>query len=456
MPNVVLISIDTLRADHLGSYGAAGDPTPHLDRLAREGVLFEQAITASPWTLPAIASLMTAAYPRRHGAGMIVNRRDPLGRSALPGGSWTLAEALQARGYATHAIVTNPYLSLRYGLGAGFDDYYNVTIESEAFLAFRRTTLVRLAVWLWPSLALGDRGEVVTARARRWLAAARGAQPFFLWLHYVDPHPPYNRAGTTRHKSFRGDALFGAGGRELDLTLTSPDVARLRSGEIRLGAGEKEAVRDLYRAEVRSVDAAVGGVLAQLDALGLSERTLVIAVADHGEEFWEHGGVEHGHTVYEEIVRIPLLMRWPGQLPAGARIDHVARIIDVAPTMLELLSLPPPASADGVSLVGLWQGRESPPREALIENLLFADERVGLRTRDHKYVRWEIGKEEAYDLRRDPAELRDLAAVDGVLLPLRHAFASTDAAAPMAGEPPTAPRLDAAAVEAMRALGYTH
>jgi arylsulfatase A-like enzyme len=439
-PPVVLRSIETLRADHLGSYGAADNPTPHLDRLAREGVVFEEAITSSPWTLPAVASLLTGAYPRHHGAGAIDNRRDPLGRTALPSGVWTLADALRQRGYRTHAIVTNPYLALRYGLGHGFNGYENVTIESEAFLAFRDTAAVRIASALWPGL-------VVVPPNR----------PFFLWLHYVDPHPPYSRPGATTHKSFRGDSLLGTSGvAGLDFTLTSPDVARLRSGELRLGPDEKDAVRALYRAEVRAVDAAVGVVLDTLDALQLSERTLVICVADHGEEFWEHGGVEHGHTVYEEVVHIPLLLRWPTHLPAGQRVRALVRIVDVAPTVAELLTLPRPPHFDGASLVPLLDGHEALPREALVENLLFADERVGLRTHTHKYVHWDIGKEEVYDLVDDPGEQRDLAGVDTVLLPLRQRFARVDDAVPVASTTGTAPVLDATAIEALRALGYAH
>jgi arylsulfatase A-like enzyme len=450
-PNVVLISIDTLRADHVGGDGRLAGLTPQLDRLAAGGVSFRQAITSAPWTLPAIASLLTARHPSHHGAGAITNRRDPLGRSALPPGSWTLATALRAQGYRTQAIVTNPYLALRYGLGDGFDGYENLTIESEIFLAGSATTAIRLLGWLWPDLVIGDRGETVSARTVRWLAQA-GPDRFFLWLHYVDPHPPYSRAGVTRHKSFRGDSLFAIGGSDAeDFRLTSPDVSRLRSGEIRLDGDQKERVRELYRAEVASVDAAVGQVLEILDRPALRDRTLVVCVADHGEEFWEHGGVEHGHTVYEELVRVPLMMRWPGHLPEARRVDSVVRMIDVVPTVLDLLGLAPPPAADGSSALAAVRGEEAEPRVALIENLLFAEERTGIRTADRKYVRWETGKEEAYDLAADPRELRDLAGVETTLAPLRalHADLASNLARPTVA--PTAPPTNAAG---LRALGY--
>jgi arylsulfatase A-like enzyme len=457
--NVLLVSIDTLRADHLGSYGSPDGLTPHLDRLAREGVTFRQAITSAPWTLPAVGSLLTGLSPRHHGAGAVTNRRDPLGRSPLAGGSWTLAGALRARGYRTQAIVTNPYLALRYGLGQGFDGYENLTIESEFFLAGREVTALRLLAWLRPDLVVGDRGETVSARATAWLGRAAGGGPFFLWLHYIDPHPPYSRAGVARHKSFRSDTLLGArdaASGDGPFTLTSPDVARLRAGELRLSAGQKAQVRSLYRAEVASVDAAVGQVLAALDRLGLAGGTLVVCVSDHGEEFWEHGGVEHGHTVYEELVRVPLLMRLPGTLPAGAVVDAPARMTDIAPTAVDLLGLAPPLISDGASLLPLVRGEEVSPRPALIESMLFAEERVGVRTPERKYVRWDSGKEEAYDLAADPGELRDLAALPAVMSPLRELYASL--AHGLGEQPVAAPGgpSPASGAAALRALGYLH
>lgn len=452
-PNVVLISVDTLRADHLGSYGSPHGLTPQLDRFATDGVLFENAITSSPWTLPAMASVLTGLSPSRHAAGAIANRRDPLGRAPLRAGSWTLTSALRERGYATQAIVTNPYLALHYGLGEGFQGYENITIESEIFLGARDTTAGRLVKWLWPEVAVGDRGATVSDRAIRWLEQFGRDRPFFLWVHYVDPHPPYSRAGVTHHKSFRGDSLLGAiRGDAVDLSLTSPDVARLRSGELRMSAAQKEAVRRLYQAEVASVDSAVGRVLEGLDRLGLGRRTIVVLVADHGEEFWEHGGVEHGHTVYDELIRIPLIMRWPGHLPAGRRVRSQVGIADVAPTVLAILGIPPPSNLNGWSLLPLIDGTSSESRIAVVENLLFAEERIGVRTLEHKYVRWENGKEEAYSLYDDPRELRDLGGVPTVIGPLRDLYTANVKPEEASG-PIALPTADPATLKSLKALG---
>ena len=454
-PNLVLISIDTLRADHLSAYGGPRGLTPNLDRLAEAGVTFRDTITSAPWTLPAVASLMTGLHPRHHRAGVVTNRRDPLGRAALASGSWTLAGALRARGYRTQAIVTNPYLALRYGLGDGFGGYENLTIESEFFLATREVTAVRLLTWLVPDLVIGDRGDTVSARATAWLERAARDRPFFLWLHYVDPHAPYSRPGASRHKSFRGDSLLTAeSSTDTPLTLSSPDIARLRSGELRLDDREKEAVRALYRGEVAYVDAAVGRVLGALDRLGLGERTLVVCLSDHGEEFWEHGGVEHGHTVYEEVVRIPLLMRWPVALPSGAAVESVARIVDVSPTILDLLGIPAPAHVDGVTLLPLLRGAIEAPRIALVENMLFSEERIGVRTADRKYVRWDSGKEEAYDLVTDPGESRDLAGLATAVQPLRELLATFERTIGRRALIARTPPPDGDSRGMLRALGY--
>jgi arylsulfatase A-like enzyme len=371
----------------------------------------------------------------------------------LPPSVWTLAGALSASGYRTGAVVTNPYLALQYGLGAGFDDYSNLTIESEASLSFQRTAAMAVLRLLRPQLDLGDRGAAVSARAVSWIERAPrdSRRPFFLWVHYVDPHSPYSAPEATDHKSFRGDSLLGGGrgllGAEGPI---SPDVARLRSGELRLSEGEKDEVRALYRAEVAGVDAAVGDLLDGVERLGLEADTLVVVVSDHGEEFWEHGGVEHGHTVYEEVVRVPVLFRWPRGLPAGGRVESVTSLLDVAPTIADLIGAAIPAAVDGRSLTPLLRGDPLPERPAVIENMLFAEERIGVRTATHKLVRWADGREELYDLRSDPGErgaAAELALVSGLgeLAEVPTFFLATG------GDPA---RDDPAAAHALRALGY--
>jgi arylsulfatase A-like enzyme len=214
-------------------------------------------------------------------------------------------------------------------------------------------------------------------------------------------------------------------------------------------------MRQLYEAEVAEVDAAAGGVLEALDSMGLAASTLVVFFSDHGEEFWEHGGVEHGRTVYDEVVRVPLVMRLPGRIEAGGTAHSLVRLTDVAPTVLGLLGWPVPADLDGVDVLpaaGTAAAEEE--RVALIEFMHFAEERVGLRTASRKYVRWEIGKEEVYDLIRDPGELVDLAGVEAEVAPLRAAYARLDGSRKPPPSGQTMPPASGAAREALRALGY--
>jgi arylsulfatase A-like enzyme len=396
--NLVLITIDTLRADHL--------TTAHMPRasaLAALGTRFSAAFASSSWTLPAMASLMTGRPASRHGAGIAVGV-DPLARTPLPPGVPTLATVLERAGFITRAVVTNPYLGLGYGLGAGFASFENVTMESEAVLTLQPTVSFWVASRVVPSLAIRDRGDAVTRRAARFLATPPPGR-FFLWLHYVDPHAPYD--GATR--SFRDDLLAGRG------TGSLPRMAQLRAGELRPDAAGRARIRAAYARAVRAADHEVGAVLALLERHDLASRTLVVLTADHGEELWDHGGVEHGHTLYDEVVRVPLVLRCPGCGPVGAVVEAPVGISALAATVLDLLGVAPgdrseahlrPAAGFRATL------RDEPfvPAPVVSENLLFAEDRVALRTARHTYIAWPNGKEELYDRSRDPDERRDLAA----------------------------------------------
>jgi arylsulfatase A-like enzyme len=317
-PNVMLVSIDTLRARNVGAYGYARDTTPFLDEWAAEGALFENAITTSVTTGPSHMSLFTGLYPVNHGM------RTGLG-SKLPG-NVTAAAAFGAAGYHTAAFTENGYIIRERGFGEGFAEYTENPGEKR-----RAPGQVRLTF----------------GQARRWLEL-RARRPFFLFVHTYQVHAPFRPPDEYA-------ALF-----EADGAPGPSDEAWARR------------MRDAYDREIRFVDDQLRTLVAALGEA--AERTLVAVVSDHGEEFAEHGLYQHGGAVYEETLRVPMIFRGPG-VPAGRHAAPVS-LVDVTPTLLELAALPVPAQLDGMSLAPLLRGEAAPPARTL-----FAEARATRRWR---------------------------------------------------------------------------
>lgn len=356
-PNVLLVTLDTTRADHLGAYGYAAARTPTLDRLAKDGVLFERAVAAAPTTLPAHVSLMTGRNPMAHG---VRNNGVPL-ENDVP----TLAAAFRAAGYRTGAFVSAFVLDERFGLARGFDTY-----DDDLDLPAGRA-----------SDALERRGDRTAAAASAWLTStgpgpapgqsAGAPAPFFLWVHLYDPHDPYEPAGSC-----------GSGA-------ASP-----------------------YDGEIACTDATVGTLLAALDQRGQTANTIVAVIGDHGESLGEHGEATHGMFVYEGAMRVPALLAWPGHLPAGARVPPLVRAIDLASTLLDLTGRPPLAGAGGVSLAPLVRGAGEAPATAYGETYfpqLFMNWAPLRSLREGQWKFIEAPTLELYDLAADPGETVNLA-----------------------------------------------
>jgi choline-sulfatase len=408
-PSVLLITIDTLRADHVSAYGYAVRTTPRLDRLASEGVLFEQAYAGTTVTGPSHATLLTGRPARAHGVVRNGYR--------LPPGEETLAGILKARGWATAAVVSAYPLNRRFGLATGFDAYDDTFLAAESSEPRSR----------WEGRALDEpydrRADATTRRAAAWLAQRVAGAPFFLWVHYFDPHTPYDAPAAWR--------LPGA------------------------GAGVHEA----YDAEIRFADDQVGKLLDVLEARGDARDTLVVVTADHGEGLGDHGELHHGPVVYEEAVRVPLMMRFPNRLPAGARRSDLVESLDVAPTVLELLGQPARRGFLGQSLVSAAHGKASDARRFVIVQSEYdegADETVfGIRQGHTKYIETRTGgatrRRELYDLGSDAAERKDLSvAVRERAEPLAAALSAWRRAI----GPARVSKIDPADVEQLRALGY--
>ncbi len=390
--SVLLVTLDTTRADRLGCYGYTRGRTPRLDRLASEGVVFENAFADAPITLPSHASLLTALYPFEHGVRNNGNFR-------LAEKFPTLATVLRERGYRTAAFVSSFVLDRRYGLARGFetyDDRMDVAPEAAALEAERRGDETALAFGRW----LEDRPP--------------DGAPFFAWLHLYDPHEPYR-----------------------------PPPSR-------------EPLADPYDGEIAFADAAVGQALDALSSAGLLDRTLVAVVADHGESLGDHGEETHSMFVYDSTIRVPLILRGPGLLPAGAKVGTPVRTIDLAPTLLDLLEAPPLTAPHARSLRAAIAGRsEAPPPAVYAETYvpyLYMNGAPLRAVRDERYKLIDAPRPELYDLARDPGETRDLYHDEPtVAAALRAELARLTGG--VAGAMSTGP-LDSAAAEKLRALGY--
>ena len=431
--HVLLVSIDSLRADHLGAYGYERPTSPHIDALAREGTLVEQAVSSTSWTLPAHAALFTGLVDDLHKV------TDP-SRSLAPEVP-TLAARLAEAGFATGAVVSGPFLLPRFGLGRGFRDYLNCM----SFLDDRFET--RGAVDLHRASHADRTGPCVVRRAGEWLRAHREG-PAFLFLHFWDVHYDYAPpAGWVA----RFDPDY-AGGLDASGFARNPAIA---AG---MDPRDLEHVVALYDAGIADTDARVGEVLALLDELRLAERTLVIVTSDHGDAFFEHGEKGHQKDLHAEVLRIPLVLRGPG-VPRGLRLAGPAHITDVAPTVLELLGLGAagaPGVGEGWSLVPAFADPELLARREVYALLRASGEHAAsLEGRSHKVMVDRVaGAVRAYDVRADPSETTPLARPNEHLLRLQARVGALRERAEAFPEPGRVAAPDAATAERLRELGY--
>ncbi len=415
--HLVVVSIDTLRPDMLGAYGYDRPSSPNLDEFAASGVLFENAATVAPWTLPSHASLITGLYPRHHGAKRHVE--------ALAEEVETLAERLRDAGFQTSAVVNSKFLDPRYGFQRGFDDF--------AFLEPTHDP---------------ETSSRVVDRSLDWLEN-RGDGRFFLLVHDLYVHSSY-RALPRYH-----DLLVRP--YEGPINGSTAQLRRVRRGEMSLGPDDLRHLIDLYVAGIRQLDDEFGRLIQGLKDLGVYQDTLVVVVSDHGEEFLEHGGVLHGRTQYEEMLRIPMIMRGPG-LPAGLRVSSLVSLLDVFPTSLSLLGLPLGDELDGVDLGPSLRGAEQLPAERLLfgeadHNGSEDDITRSVRQGRYKLHYNRIDKSmQLYDLESDPGENRDLRrALPEVAERLMRALRSFTA---KSVQGPAIAELSSTEREQLRELGY--
>lgn len=409
--NLVVFSLDTLRADRLGCYGYGKPTSPIVDELAARGTVFTQASSQAPETLASHMSIMTGRMPSAHA---VFGDLD-----ALADNYDTIAKSLLAKGYHTAAYTEGGYIDGHFGFHAGFQRYHNGSGPT-------------------PESPGGD-VERTFARGREWLDRF-GKEAFFLFLHTYEIHVPYAPPA-----EFRKFGPIGYDGPFLDQTIDHhKHIIPINTGELKTDEVDKQYIEGLYDGEIAYTDREVGRVLAHLKELGVADRTVVVILSDHGEEFDEHGvfGM-HGHSLHEEMVHVPLILAGPG-IANGRRIDDAVGLYDLYPTLADLFGFDAPSDLEGRSLASLLNASASPPSDRELRTIVSEDgtvyPRISLREGSWRYVKtfgveswWvdqllalgspeivqaflDVTETELYDLSKDPGARKNLSTVDDARL----------------------------------------
>ena len=430
--DVLVILVDALRADHLGAAGYGRDTSPAIDALSRDSILFEQAIAQSTFTKSSIASLFTGRNPYQHGLYWGSHQESPgaITSDLLSLDETTLAESFRQRDFLTVGWVQNSHLLDFMGFGQGFVRYRH------------------------------QQGSVerISEHYLRFLKSGAQRHPYFAYLHYIDLHDPYLPEAPY-------DALFTEPTdvyADIDLANWGTYLEAVRQGEIVPTDEQVSQFRAYYDGLIRKVDDYLAKLVAELKAQGLYDRTLIVLTSDHGDGFMEHGFISHSTTPYDELSRVPLLIKLPDQAEAGRVVNEQVRLIDLMPTLLEELGARPPRGIAGCALQGLWQKtpegedpRPLPCRDALTEIAETGGyPTISVRTRDAKVIHFENRDDEYYALSQDPGERTNLGdPTDPEGQRLRQLALAVVSQRPDATE---TIELDEAQIRELKALGYIH
>jgi arylsulfatase len=451
-PNVLLISIDTLRADHIGAYGYPQATSPAIDALAKRGVRFADTTVAWPKTWPSLAAMMTGKYPITN--GILLRPRRP-----LPEENVTLAEALHGAGYVTGAVVANVNVGRDFGFAQGFDQFTESWAEEALRLTGKATFRNGPGV-----VKRFTNGAKVTDQGIAMLdALGQGKEkPFFLWLHYIDPHGPY-----LPPPAYAG--LFNGTHPSVPVALADLPPYQLQidpaTGQVSTDLGFYETQ---YDREVRVADDQVARMLAALEQRGLTDDTLVIVTADHGESMGEnHYYLEHGNVPYQTVAAVPMIFVLDGRIPRGEVVEQPVGLIDLYATVLALTGTRPPAGMQSTSLVPLITGQSAAaPAHVFMESGKYEPFQLTVRKGPWKLVllraaedrEW-LGRNEVelYDLKHDPTEQHDVRADHPeVVAELQAALEAWQRETPRfrGGSTTDLKQLDKSKQEMLRALGY--
>ena len=438
-PNVILIVVDTLRADHLSTYGYTKSQTPTIDALAADGTRFAHAYSQASWTRPSFGTIFTSLYPSSHRA---IHKSD-----ALPDAVVTLAEVMQGAGYATVGFANNINVAPLFGFQQGFDQY--VFLEPEFFfgateaaaqltvyntLRLVRERFISQKKWVENYYQPAD---VVAQHGLDWLAARDPKRPFFMFLHFMEPHDPYFV------HPYNGEAYARVANPNPD-----PSLA--------------DKYRDAYDGAIRFLDAELAKLFAELRAKGIYDDALILLTADHGEEFHEHGGWWHGTTLYDEQIAVPLIVKAPKGGPAGVVNDAMVSSLDVAPTLIAGAGIAVPQAMAGKPL-GLAAGAPAPRDHAFAESELEGNSLQAYRSGGMKVIHANAGnprglpEHQLFDVANDPGEQKDLIATQTEAAnKLTADMTAVQNHAESVAVESTGTSIDAASEERLRALGYVH
>jgi arylsulfatase A-like enzyme len=396
-PDIILISIDSLRPDHLGCYGHDRDTSPTIDRMAREGVLFRNAVSTTSWTLPAHAAMLSGLYDSVHGA--YDNGRRLCDETVL------LPEMLKAAGYQTVGFFGGPYLHPAFGFAQGFDHYFNCMTP----LSGDNTDAAIIADASQTDSASHD--DITGPRTRdafvKWLDEA-GSKPIFAFIHLWDVH--YDFIPPQKYVD-----MFDPG---YDGPVTGRGFMSDTSIHAQMPKRDLDHLLARYDGEIRFTDDMIAEILAALERKGRLENAIVIITADHGEEFFEHGRKGHHRTLYDEVVKVPLVIRWAGKFKAGVQVNDQVRLVDIMPTVLAAARVPLTHPISGRDITPLLTGEgELPSEDALIELLIDRNDLRGVRSNARKLMgipsrnAWEH-----YNLVTDPGEQSPAGAMTPAII----------------------------------------
>ena len=395
-PNVVLISIDTLRPDHLGCYGYRRNTSPEIDAIAADGALFEQHISSAPWTLPAHTAMFTSVPDSVHGVTSPIGKR-------LAEEFVTLPESFQTAGYSTAGFFAGPYLHPAFGLGQGFDRYIDCvnTVPDEALDEENKWSMENEV------LRASHHGVTNDKVYDQWKsyyeeagtqAAGPDDKPFFAFVHLWDVHFDFEPPAPY-------DTMF-------DPDYTGPITGRNFFTDPRINAklpkADREHIIALYDGEIRWTDTFIGKIRKDLESKGLWENTIVVITSDHGTELFDHGGKGHRTTLFDELIHIPLIVHFPKEVYGGKSFPQQTHMIDIGPTLRDLAGLPPVAMTMGDSLAPLLRGtiKTRPSSTAVSELYDVGRELRSVRTESSKLIHDSASKQKKswYDLTIDPGE----------------------------------------------------